>query len=248
MRFCSLGSGSRGNAYVVDKGDTTLLIECGFAPRNLKKRLSNRYICPAEISAVLISHEHSDHVAGLSLIQNYDIPYYMSRGTARGLDFPRGWRCIEPLQSVVINELSVYAMPVPHDVNEPLQFVIDDGARRIVVFTDLGHVPRNVLHACQNADALVIECNYDEDMLRQGDYPEVVKERIKSDYGHLSNHDAARLITATQRNGKTRHIIGAHLSDKNNCPALVEKVLKSADERAMVHIADQQNGTDWIEI
>lgn len=247
MRFCSIGSGSRGNAHIIEKGETTLLIECGFPPRTLQKRLSGRYLSPAEISAVLISHEHRDHVAGLSLMQRYQLACYMTAGTARQLAYPDNWQCLQPGEPLIINELTVTPLPVPHDVSEPVQFIIEDGVRKMVILTDLGHVTRGVQRACADADALLVECNYDEEMLMNGPYPESVKARIAGDYGHLSNRDAAALVRAT-KNGRRRHIIGAHLSEHNNSEALVRQALQAADETAMVTIAGQHDGTDWLQL
>lgn len=247
MRFCSLGSGSRGNAHLVEKGETTLLIECGFPARILKKCLAERYISPREISAVLISHEHKDHIAGMPLAEEFGIPCHMSAGTARALGYPDGWQRLSAGSAVHLGELTVLPLPVPHDAIEAMQFVIDDGSRRLAVFTDLGHVPPSVQSACQDADVLVVECNYDDDMLQQGSYPEHVKARIAGAYGHLSNQGAAQLVEKT-KNGRRRHIVGAHISEHNNAPALVGRLLAAADESAHIHIAGQQDGTGWIQL
>lgn len=247
MRFCSLGSGSRGNAHIVEKGNTTLLIECGFSHRTLKKRLLERYLSPLEINAVFISHEHSDHVAGLKFFIEHNIPYYMSAGTARALAHPPNWRCLAAGEQVMVGELSIEAIPVAHDVSEPMQFIIEDGVRKLAIFTDLGHISRNVLRACHDADALMVECNYDDEMLARGNYPTHIKERIAGDYGHLSNSMASQLIAATKRQ-KPRHIIAAHISAENNNETLVRRALKTADENATIHIASQSHGTDWIQL
>ena len=248
MRFCSLGSGSRGNAHLVEKDDTTLLVECGFPPLTLKKRLASRYVSPAEITAALISHEHSDHTAGIKLLNQYSVPIYMSAGTARELDYPPGWRCLSPGEPLTINNLTITPLPVPHDVAEPLQFVVDDGIHQFAIFTDLGHVPPIVRRACATADVLAVECNYDEKMLREGSYPEVVKQRIAGNLGHLSNAAAAALVAVTKTDGKARHIIAAHLSDQNNTPDLARQALAAADGNATIHIADQKAGTEWIQV
>ena len=246
MRFCSLGSGSEGNAHIVEKGDTTLLIECGFSPRTLKKRLAQYYISPSALTAVFISHEHNDHVAGLALIKQYEIACYTSAGTARALRYPPNWRCLHPSEEVTVNELTIRPVPVPHDANEPLQFIIDDGVRRLAIFTDLGHVSRTIRELCADADALVIECNYDDQLLAGNNtYPESVKRRIAGNFGHLSNAAAAALVETTKSN-KRRQLIGVHLSEQNNREALVREALAGADNDADIHVASQQDGTDWI--
>lgn len=253
MRFCSLGSGSGGNAHVVEQGETTLLFECGFAGRTLKKKLTARYLSPAEISAVFVSHEHGDHTRGLKLMAQYGVPCYMSAGTARAVGeaspdlLPSEWRCLTPDCAVTVGSLTVTPVPVPHDAREPLQFVVEDGARKLTIMTDLGHVSRAAFLACCEADALVVECNYDEEMLRTGPYPENVKERIAGDYGHLSNAAAARLVAALPE--RRRQVIAAHLSANNNREDLVRHALAGAAARGdEVRVALQDEGIDWIEV
>lgn len=247
MRFCALGSGSRGNAYLVEKADTTLLVECGFPPRTLKKRLTARYVSLGEISAAFISHEHGDHVAGLALLTAHNIPLHMSAGTARALGHPPNWHCLSPGQAVCIGGLTVQPFPVPHDVTEPMQFVFDDGIHRLAIVTDLGYVPAALRRACAEADALVVECNYDAERLRNGNYPPHIKERIAGEYGHLSNAAAAALVAQT-KGGRRRKVIAAHLSERNNTEELVREALTAADDTAVLHIASQSAGTEWIQV
>ena len=248
MRFCSLGSGSRGNAYLVEKADTTLLVECGFPPKTLKKRLAARYVAVEEISAALISHEHGDHVAGIKFLEQHSIPVYTSAGTARALGQLPNWHCVSAGEAFSLGGLTVEPFPIPHDVTEPMQFIIDDGTRRLAIVTDLGYVPPAVRRACAEVDALVVECNYDEEMLRNNpNYPQQIKDRISGDYGHLSNAAAAELVAQT-KGGKRRQIIAAHLSEKNNTPELARQAIAAADGGAAIHIAGQSAGTDWIQI
>lgn len=248
MRFCSLGSGSSGNAHIVESGETTLLIDCGFSRRRLLSRLDARRISVAELDAVIISHEHGDHAAGLdALAAEAKLPVYMSAGTARALAFAAPWRRLSANQTLTIGELSVLSVPVPHDVAEPLQFVIESGARRLALFTDLGHASAAVRRACVDLDALVVECNYDEEMLSRGKYPEHIKRRIAGDFGHLSNAAAAELARET-KGSRRRNIIAAHISKENNRPELAINALSAADRDALVSVATQEEGTDWLTI
>lgn len=248
MRFCSLGSGSRGNAYVVEHGGTTILVDCGFSYRSLKKRLAARFISPSEINAVFVSHEHNDHVLGLrTFISEHRTPCYMSAGTARALAFDLDWRCLTAGEAVVVDDLLVRPVPVPHDVAEPMQFVMESGARRLAMFTDVGHMSSAVVDACAAADALVIECNYDDDLLSAGDYPERVKERIAGDYGHLSNAAAATLVAVT-KNGRRRNIVAAHLSHDNNTGERAKAALTAADPASAIFVATQDDGCGWIDV
>ena len=248
MRFCSLGSGSRGNAHIVEHGGATILLDCGFSYKTLKKRLAARFISPSEINAVFISHEHNDHTVGLKTFAKlHDVTCYMSAGTARALNFSGDWHCLTAGEAVAVDEIQVRPVPVPHDVSEPIQFVVDNGVRNLAVFTDLGHVSRAIHAACAVADMLVIECNYDEEGLRICTYPEQVKRRIAGDYGHLSNAAAAAVVAASS-NGARRHIVAAHISRDSNTPELVQAALKKADPGGTIHVATQDEGTGWISV
>ena len=249
MRFCVLGSGSEGNAYVAESGETTLLIDCGFSLASLVRRMASRHISPADVDAVVISHEHGDHVAGMAaLLREYDIPCYLSAGTARVLGIGAEWRCLTAGKAAVVGDLQIHPVPVPHDGEEVLQFVIEDkDGRRLAVFTDLGHATPAVCRALADADAMILECNYDEEMLERSPYPYPLKRRIAGRYGHLSNTNSAALL-ADSKNGKRRQVVAAHLSRKNNCPQRVVEVLTAADDLAHVTVADQQSGTCWLSV
>lgn len=247
MRICSLGSGSSGNAYILESQNTTLLIDCGFAYKTLKKRLVERFISPAEIDAVFITHEHTDHVSGLPrFLKEHKTTCYMSSGTARQLGHPDSWQCLNAGEVVNINDIAITPIAVPHDVAEPLQFVFECGDRRLAMFSDLGHVSEAVLAACRDVDVLMIECNYHPQMLDTSPYPESVKERIRSPYGHLSNPDACTLIRQTE-SARRHHIIATHLSANNNNPQHVQAALRAATT-ATLSIATQKDGLDWVSI
>lgn len=251
MHFCCLGSGSRGNAYVVEKRATTLMIDCGFSLTDIKRRLVKNLLSPADIDALLITHEHSDHTAGLRrFLDAYPIPAYMSRGTAKKLNYPVGWRLLQAGKTLLIGDLQVLPVAVPHNAAEPLQFIIDDGAGRLGLMTDLGHTPPALCENLKNLNALIVECNYSASQLAANKrYPMEVKRRIAGDYGHLENEAAACLLGKI-KNGDMRHVVATHLSAENNTPTAARQALRQAINGAAtaIHVSDQENGADWLNI
>ena len=253
MRFCSIGSGSSGNAHLIESGEVTVMIDCGFSYRTMKKRLAQRdIISPAEIDHLFISHEHNDHIAGLATFLDRNKPaLYMTAGTAqvlrgRGLELPAAMRYLTPGVAVHIADMLIMPVTVPHDVEQPVQFTVECGGRKLALFSDLGHVTPAVLDACYGADVLMVECNYNEKMLARSPYPEVVKERIAGRYGHLSNRAAAALIEKT-RHPRRRYVLAAHLSANNNTAECVRQDLAEHCGEE-VTIITQDAGIDWITV
>ena len=250
MRFTSLGSGSAGNALVVESGGTRVMMDCGFSIADTKARLERVGLAPSDITAVVVTHEHDDHMGGVArFAKRYAIPVYLTRGTAQWLppDFPPVLaHCIESHEPFVVNELAVDPFPVPHDAREPVQFVFSDGDARLGVVTDLGTITQHVVEKLSGCHALVIECNHDLDMLMAGPYPDNIKRRVSGRFGHLCNADAARLVAALDC-AKLRHLIAAHLSQQNNKPALAVAALAQAlgCEEGWVGVAEQEVGFAW---
>lgn len=250
MRFTSLGSGSSGNALVVESGRTRVMMDCGFSTAETKARLERVGLAPSDISAVVVTHEHDDHLGGVArFAKRYAIPVYLTRGTAQWLppDFPAVLaHFIESHQRFVVNELAVEPFPVPHDAREPVQYVFSDGDARLGVVTDLGTITQHVVEKLSGCHALVIECNHDLDMLMTGPYPDGLKRRVSGRFGHLCNADAGRLVAALDR-GKLRHLIAAHLSQQNNTPALAIAALAQAAgcEESWIGVAEQEAGFGW---
>ena len=200
----------------------------------------------AEIDAVLITHEHSDHICGLRrFLAATGLPVYMTAGTAEVLHHPQGWRAITAGDAFSVGELQVLPFAVSHDAAEPVQFVFDDGGRRLAVVTDIGEVPPQLTNGVlQNLSAIIAECNYDKKMLATNrNYPPAVKERIAGISGHLDNDAAAKLIAAVNHK-RLRYVVAAHLSEKNNTPECVRRALKDAGAKLV--IARQDEGTDWL--
>ncbi|MDR1708581.1 MAG: MBL fold metallo-hydrolase, partial [Candidatus Accumulibacter sp.] len=191
MRFASLGSGSRGNSLVVEAGGARLLVDAGFSARATAARLARLALRPEEISAILVTHEHRDHTAGVPLLSaRHGIPVYMTHGTRAA--WPAGEKCaecrlIEAGARFAVGDLEITPIPVPHDAREPVQFVFSDGARRLGVLTDCGSATPHAAAMLAGCEALVLECNHDPELLAASSYPDQVKRRIAGRFGHLAN-------------------------------------------------------------
>ncbi|MEO7741841.1 MAG: MBL fold metallo-hydrolase [Usitatibacter sp.] len=250
LRFTSLGSGSSGNAMVVECDGTRVMMDCGFAIAETKLRLERVGLAPGDLAGILVTHEHDDHMGGVArFAKRYAIPVYLTRGTAQWLppDFPAVLvRIIESHGSVAIDAMSVEPFPVPHDAREPVQYAFSDGDARLGVVTDLGCITQHVVEKLSGCTALVIECNHDLDMLMGGPYPVSLKQRVSGRFGHLDNLGARRLVEALDR-GRLRHLIAAHLSKQNNRPQLaVGALARGANcEPDWIGLATQEDGFAW---
>ena len=256
MRFCSLGSGSGGNGTLIEASQgitsTQLLVDCGFSLRELTRRLERAGSSPQQLTAVFITHEHGDHAGCvLTLASKHRIPIYTSRGTWRAIgnaDFdPALLHFARSDEWVALGDMELQPFAVPHDAQEPLQLRITDGHRRMGLITDIGSLTDYVSAALQACDALLLECNHDEALLRASSYPASLKRRILGTHGHLSNASAAELLSRC-RHEKLQHVVAAHLSASNNTPALAAASLaeilgcKGSD----IPVADQSLGLDWL--
>jgi phosphoribosyl 1,2-cyclic phosphodiesterase len=251
MRFASLGSGSEGNGLVVEVDGTRVLIDCGFGVRDTVARLARLSLAPGDLAAILVTHEHADHVGGVAAFAaRYDVPVWLTFGTMDTVGerleaVPRVYG-FDSHDVFAIGAVEVRPFPVPHDAREPVQFVLSDGARRIGVLTDIGTTTPHVEASLSGCDAIVIECNHDEGMLANGSYPYPLKQRIGGRYGHLCNDAAAALLRAIDTS-RLAHVVAAHLSQQNNTPALARTALAAAlgCESDWIGIADQATGFDW---
>lgn len=253
IRFASLGSGSSGNATIVERGKTRVMMDCGFGIAETKERLARLGLVPSDLTAIVVTHEHDDHLGGVAAFaKRHAIPVYLTRGTAQWLpeEFPIPLvRIIGSHTAFAIGDLEVEPFPVPHDAREPVQYVFGDGAARVGVVTDLGCTTAHVEEKLTRCDALVLECNHDLDMLMTGSYPVSLKHRVSGRFGHLSNRDAGALV-ANLDCSRLKHIVAAHLSKQNNTTALAVAAMAAAlgCEHAWVGIADQEAGFGWREI
>lgn len=255
MRFASLGSGSEGNALVVDGRGGRVMIDCGFGLREAERRLALHGIDPASIDALLVTHEHGDHVGGVwRFASAHRLEVRITHGTLRAAPPPPRIEGvdvvpIDPHEPFEVAGLRIEPIAVPHDACEPVQFVVDDGRSRLGVLTDLGHASAHVVRSLSRLDALVLECNHDVRMLADGDYPPALKRRVGGDWGHLSNDAAGALLAAIDR-GRLSRVVAAHLSRSNNRPELALAALAAAwpeGASAGLLVADQALGLGWVD-
>jgi phosphoribosyl 1,2-cyclic phosphodiesterase len=253
LRFASLASGSGGNCLVADADGTRVLIDCGLNLRDTERRLARLALQPCDVAAILITHEHGDHAHGVfNFAAAHNITVYLTYGTMVALKAEG--RVIEGVRLVIINGrqseviggMQVIPFTVPHDAREPVQFVLSDGNKKLGVLTDIGASTSHVEQVLSGLDALVLETNYDREMLWSGGYPKWLKERIAGPFGHLDNEDSGRLLAALDCS-KLKHIIGAHLSVQNNKPALARAVLARAlnCDESWIGLATQEEGFGW---
>lgn len=230
IEFCVLASGSNGNCIYLRSGETEILVDSGISFRELNRRLAGIGRTADSIDALLITHEHNDHIHGVRTItRRHDPELFMSRGTAAAGGFQSVSaggiaNTFKAGQSFKLRNLSVTTFPVPHDASEPVGFTIEDENTRIGIATDLGCISLEVLSGLIGCDAVIVESNHDKTMLMKGPYPQFLKKRVSGPRGHLSNEDAGELLKAVAHD-KLKHVVLAHLSETNNT---AELSLKSA--------------------
>ena len=256
LRFASLASGSRGNCLAVEADETCVLIDCGLNLTDTERRLARLGLEPADIDGLLITHEHGDHAHGVfDFAAAHRVTVYLTHGTlaalkAEGKVLDGVALCIvNGRQSFFVDGMQLLPFTVPHDAREPVQFVLSDGARKLGVLTDIGAPTAHVAQMLSGLDALVLECNYDCDMLWAGSYPKWLKQGIAGPFGHLDNEDSARLLAALDCS-RLKHLIGAHLSQQNNRPALARSALARAlkCDEAWIGLATQDDGFGWRDL
>lgn len=252
MRFAMLGSGSQGNGTVVQSGATTVLMDCGFMLRDTETRLRRLGIAPHDVTAVVVTHEHADHIGGVArFARKYRLPVWLTDGTRAGWrdgPVPRNQRVARG-ERFAVGDIVVEPFAVPHDAREPCQYVFGDGRVRVGVLSDAGSVTDAMLAALSGCEALMVEFNHDTEMLASGPYPPPLRARVGGPLGHLSNAQAATLLRALDRS-RLRHLVLTHLSRKNNTPALALAAATAAIDGAAHEVvcADQDEGLSWREL
>jgi phosphoribosyl 1,2-cyclic phosphodiesterase len=253
IRFASLGSGSKGNATLIESGvddtDTRILLDCGFSVKETESRLCRLERTAEAITAIVITHEHYDHISGAGrLSRKYNIPVWLTVGTwvsCKDNEFSEV-NFIDSHADFEIEGLHVHPYPVPHDAREPCQFVFSDGESRLAVLTDVGcHTP-HILKQLTKLDGLLLECNYDHEMLFSGSYPRKLKDRVASIKGHLDNRQATQILKELDLSN-LKHLIGMHISEKNNLEELAINALSEGinGKKNDVSLASQIDGFNW---
>jgi phosphoribosyl 1,2-cyclic phosphodiesterase len=251
MRFASLGSGSEGNALVVQAGTSTVMIDCGFGIRETVRRCARLGLAPEAIDAIVITHEHSDHVGGAPrFARRFAIPVWLTFGTLTATE--SRWdgctlRGFDSNDAFLVGDLEVQPFPVPHDAREPAQMTLTDGTRKLGVLTDVGETTPHIEAALADCDALFLEANHCEDLLLKSNYPPSLKARIAGRYGHLSNHASADLLGRIA-GPQLQRVVAAHLSRQNNRAMLAQTALAAALGAAMddIFVATQDDGIGWV--
>lgn len=251
MQFASLGSGSKGNATLVRAGATLVMIDCGFSVRETVRRMARLQVEPQQLSAILVTHEHSDHCSGVAaLSRKFHIPVYLTHGTfstgrCAGSYQQRLFNCEDTL---AIGDLLVKAVAVPHDAAEPCQYRVSWADYTLGILTDLGSVTPHVIDNFRNCHSLLLEFNHDLAMLLDGPYPDHLKRRVGGDWGHLNNEQAVELLRQID-GARLRHLVVAHISEKNNCRLQAERAVLSVMETLdSVVFAEQAAGFDWLDL
>ena len=234
MKLWMLGSGSSGNAILIECDDSRILIDCGFGTRTLAGRLETIDVAPESIDACFVTHEHTDHVKGAgAAAKKWGWAVYATRGTAKARDLAETRvHEIGAGETIELGRMTITTTATPHDANESVGFVVESRATgaRTGLFYDIGHVSRAIADACQGLDMLVLESNHDDDMLRNGPYPKWLQMRIACPTGHLSNADSSAFARDAVTPG-LQHLVLAHLSEYCNTPEVALANMRGAVRR-----------------
>lgn len=254
MRFASLGSGSEGNGLIVEAGNTRILLDCGFGIGDTAARLARLGLEPDALDAIIVTHEHGDHVGGVAgLARKHELPVYLTYGTLTALGGRRSAiaqiTVIDSHTPFCVGDIEIRPYPVPHDAREPAQYVFGDGQSSLGVLTDTGSSTPHIEAMLSGLDALVLECNHDLDMLENSRYPPHLKQRIAGRLGHLDNASAAQLLASVDCS-RLQHFVAAHLSQQNNTPERARAAVAQAlnCDLDWVGVASQSEGFAWRQI
>ena len=256
MEFTSLGSGSGGNGTVIRAGNTTLLIDCGFSGRELKERLNRRNVDIDELNAILVTHEHGDHLKGVPIVARaHQVPVYASRGTIEAMrqrvttfESVEGLiHGVEPGTPFRVKDMNVFPIEVPHDVKEPIQFVCRYNGVGIGVLTDCGSYTEQMVAHYSRCNGLLLESNHDSNMLATGPYPERLKKRVGGSLGHLNNRQS-REFAQRIHHAELQQLVLGHISQHNNEHSLIEREFDDFPSGTSVTYASQSAGSDWLSV
>ena len=239
--IASLNSGSNGNCYYIGNGDDAVLIDAGISCTETEKRMRHIGLSMKTVKAIFISHEHTDHIKGLAVLANkYKLPVYITKATATAgphmiKKLSKPFKANDPVR---VGALTVIPFTKKHDAADPHSFIITGNNITVGVFTDIGFACKEVIHNFGKCNAAFLEANYEEGMLESGAYPVYLKNRIRSENGHLSNNQALELFK-NHRPGFMTHLLLAHLSKDNNDPALVQQLFTGIAKGVKIGIASR---------
>lgn len=249
IQFCSLGSGSKGNATLVVFADTIILIDCGFSVKETVRRLANVGLLPEQISAILVTHEHGDHISGVARFSNkFSIPVWLNKGTSlhKKCDDIKLKNIFSSHNLFKLASFEITPVPVPHDSREATQFVFTVGTQKLGLLTDVGQITEHIISAYSGCNALLLEFNYDHEMLINGNYPHSLKRRVSGGLGHLSNDQAINFLE-TFESAKLQWLVVMHKSEENNRESIINSKLERLSflESVDYFIASQSKGFKW---
>ena len=241
-----LFSGSSGNAILVSSEDTLILVDAGMNCKKIVEALNIVRINPFDLSAILITHDHSDHISGLDVFtRKFSIPIYATKDTWSGIHaaerkphLPSLDNEVIPEEEFTIGNLGIVAFPTPHDTSGSCGYCFSSGSHKAAIATDIGYMTDTIFEHLRGCEGILLEANYDKDMLWNGEYPYYLKKRIDGNYGHLCNDDCASTVAALCKAG-TRHFILGHLSKENNLPQVAERtVVRALQDEDLVRDRD----------
>ena len=232
FNFCSLYSGSTGNCLFVETNETKILIDAGVSQKKISDALASFNVSLDDIDAILVTHEHSDHILNVgSISKKYNIPVYCNEETLKAMSSQKS-KISEDNQilfknnkSFKIHDLEIFPFSIPHDAANPCGFNIFHDDKKISIATDIGHIDNNLISHLENSSFMLLEANYDPDILKYGKYPFALKQRILSPIGHLSNESAAKTISTLLKKQVFSQAMLGHLSKENNFPELALKTV-----------------------
>lgn len=256
LKICSLSSGSNGNCVFVSDGKTKILVDAGIAGKRISEGLCEIGERIEEISAIFVTHEHSDHIKSIGVLaRKYGISIYGTKGTLTECLYGKNrigevqftlLNHVKPEESVYVGDIKVTPFRISHDACDPCAYTFEKDGHKVGFATDLGFFDDNIINHLSNSELLYLESNHDINMLEVGPYPYPLKQRIKSELGHLSNDDCARLLVklCNDYDKKVKHVILAHLSEENNFPELAFETVRAEvnmkvneDKRPEIHVA-----------